>query len=58
MVEEIRSTEQLDPDLKQRFQKQVLSPEESARKLMHLLQSDEFQSGAHIDYYDLPEVPH
>ncbi|XP_055486978.1 sepiapterin reductase-like [Leucoraja erinacea] len=46
-----------DPELRQMFvdmhrQGQLLSCQESARKLLEILAKDEFESGAHIDYFD------
>jgi sepiapterin reductase len=55
MVTEIRSAPNLDATLKPHFQKKLLDPEDSANKLIHLLSSNDFESGAHIDYYDLPD---
>ena len=54
MVTEIRAADRLDATLKPHFQKQLLHPDDSAKKLIQLLLSDNFESGAHIDYYDLP----
>jgi hypothetical protein len=34
-------------------QKQLVQPRDSARKLVALLQKNEFTSGAHLDYYDV-----
>jgi sepiapterin reductase len=56
MVTEIRSAPALDANSEIFFQKQVLDPEDSAKKLMRLLLIDDFESGAHIDYYDLPDT--
>ena len=55
MVEELRAAEHLDPTLKPNFHTKQLDPEASARKLIRLLLGDKFESGAHIDYYDLPD---
>jgi sepiapterin reductase len=55
MVTEIRSSAELDADLRPHFDKKLLDPEDSARKLIKLLVSNEFQSGSHVDYYDLPD---
>jgi sepiapterin reductase len=55
MVTEIRSAPNLDANLKLNFQKKLLDPEDSAKKLIRLLSSNEFESGAHIDYYDLSD---
>ncbi len=56
MVTEIRSAPALDADLKPNFQKQLLDPEDSAKKLIRLLLINDFENGAHIDYYDLPNT--
>eukprot|EP00934_Nitzschia_sp_Nitz4_P000135 Nitzschia sp. Nitz4//scaffold1_size375055//202962//203830//NITZ4_000279-RA/size375055-augustus-gene-0.717-mRNA-1//-1//CDS//3329541054//135//frame0 len=56
MVQEIRSAPELDADLKKNFEQPVLQPEWSARKLLRLLQENTFENGAHIDYYDLPDL--
>ena len=55
MVTQIRQAEDLDSHLKPNFDKQLLDPDDSAEKLIRLLISDGYDSGAHIDYYDLPE---
>ena len=56
MVTEIRAAiTNLHDSLKPHYQKPQLDPEDSAKKLVHLLISNEFESGAHIDYYDLPD---
>jgi short-subunit dehydrogenase len=55
MVTEIRQAPALDDSLKPQYEKTQLSPEQSAQKLVKLLLSNDFASGSHIDYYDLPE---
>jgi sepiapterin reductase len=55
MVTEIRSSAELDSDLRPHFDKKLLDPEDSAKKLIKLLLSNEFESGSHVDYYDLPD---
>lgn len=55
MVTEIRSSAELDGDLRPHFEKKLLDPEDSAGKLIKLLLSNEFESGSHVDYYDLPD---
>jgi sepiapterin reductase len=55
MVEEIRAAQHLDSALKPNFENKVLEPEQSAKKLIRLLSTNSFESGAHIDFYDLPE---
>ncbi|KAL7525432.1 hypothetical protein ACHAWF_001356 [Thalassiosira exigua] len=47
----------LDDDLHDFFQSskrenKLVMPDDTAKKLVRLLSSDEFQSGAHVDYYD------
>jgi sepiapterin reductase len=56
MVTDIRSASALDADLKPNFQTQLLDPEDSAKKLMRLLLINDFENGAHIEYYDLPDT--
>jgi sepiapterin reductase len=53
MVIEIRLAPALDAGLKPNYQKQLLDPKDSAKKLMRLLLINDFENGAHIDYYDL-----
>uniref|UniRef100_A0A7S0BEN0 Uncharacterized protein n=2 Tax=Rhodosorus marinus TaxID=101924 RepID=A0A7S0BEN0_9RHOD len=36
-------------------QQAAIRPENSARKLMYLLERNEYKDGAHIDFYDLDE---
>lgn len=56
MVKEIRANiGKLDPSLHEPYSKPQLDPVDSARKIFDLLERDEFPSGAHIDYYDLPD---
>ena len=59
MVTEIRDNiAHLDASLQDHYRKPQLDPMVSARKLLRLLQQgddDAFESGAHIDYYDLPD---
>jgi hypothetical protein len=55
MVEEIRANlEKLEESLREPYSKPQLDPMDSARKIFNLLNLDEFESGSHIDYYDLP----
>jgi sepiapterin reductase len=54
MVTEIRAAKDLDDSLRPHYAKEQLNPEDSANKLIQLLLSNDFESGAHIDYYDLP----
>jgi sepiapterin reductase len=54
MTQDIRDSDGLDPILQSKFQTtKLLDPEDSARKLIELLDTNEFESGSHIDYYDL-----
>ena len=54
MVSEIRAASALDETLKPAFKGKQLDPVDSATKVIKLLISGNFESGAHIDYYDLP----
>jgi hypothetical protein len=57
MVGEIRANvEKLDETLRESYSKPQLDPVASARKILDLLKRDEFQSGSHVDYYDLPSA--
>jgi hypothetical protein len=60
MVTEIRDNlERLDVSIQPHYQKPQLDPMDSAIKLFRLLlhaEDDMFESGAHIDYFDLPEI--
>lgn len=53
MTEEIRACKQLDAGLKPAFQKKLEDPMDSARRLVELVKEDTFESGSHVDYYDL-----
>jgi sepiapterin reductase len=50
---ELRTADGLSSDLKLQFQQTLIDPDVSARVLVKLLQDDTYESGAHIDYYDL-----
>jgi sepiapterin reductase len=54
MVEEIRAAPKLDPSLKPAFAKKLIEPHQSAMKLVELVLSDKFETGSHIDFYDIP----
>jgi sepiapterin reductase len=54
MVEEIRAAPKLDPSLKPAFAKKLIDPHESALKLVELVLLDKFETGSHIDFYDIP----
>lgn len=48
----------MDPELRSRLQKlnsegELVDCGTSAQKLLSLLQRDTFQSGAHVDFYDI-----
>merc|ERR1712238_76391 len=55
MAKEIRKkADELDVDLKPHFQKKLLDSYDSAMKLIRVIDKNEFDTGSHIDYYDLP----
>ncbi|OEU21839.1 hypothetical protein FRACYDRAFT_267066 [Fragilariopsis cylindrus CCMP1102] len=54
MTTAIRNADQLDIDLKPHFQKELLDANDSALKLIKLVDENTFDSGSHVDYYDLP----
>jgi sepiapterin reductase len=54
MTTAIRNADQLDIDLKPHFQKKLLDANDSALKLIKLVDENNFNSGSHVDYYDLP----
>lgn len=57
MVDEIRANlDRVDASLQPGYRQQALDPIDSAQKLFRLLEEDDFASGSHIDYYDLPDV--
>jgi sepiapterin reductase len=53
MVNELRSAEDLDTDLKSNFLQQLVNPDDSARELALKVLERGYESGEHIDYYDL-----
>jgi sepiapterin reductase len=56
MTQEIRaasSSERLDESLRPHYARQLVQPADSARVLVDLVQKDEFDSGQHIDYFDV-----
>lgn len=53
MANELLSNPQLDVTLQRQFQNALLDPVDSARVLVDLLEEDTFESGAHIDYFDV-----
>ena len=56
MTKNIRESSGLDSSLKSEFEKPLLDPRDSARRLVKLLASDNFENGAHVDYYDLDNL--
>ena len=55
MAQELRNAADLDKTLQVNFNKPLLKVQDSARKLMRLLKENSYESGAHIDYFDLQE---
>ncbi len=57
MTDSIKESEGLhETELQDSFrQTQMLDPKDSAKKLIRLLETNEFESGSHIDYFDLPD---
>uniref|UniRef100_A0A7R9WRZ6 Sepiapterin reductase n=1 Tax=Craspedostauros australis TaxID=1486917 RepID=A0A7R9WRZ6_9STRA len=55
MINEIRDTEALDETLRDSFQQKQLRPIDSAKKLIRIVQKDEYESGTHLDFYDVPD---
>jgi sepiapterin reductase len=53
MTTEIRAAQQLDKSLKPHYDKQLVDPADSSRVLVKLLVEDSFESGSHVDYFDL-----
>ena len=53
MTNALRAEERLDADLKPHFQKQLIDPNDSAVVLVKLVMDNDFESGTHIDYYDV-----
>jgi hypothetical protein len=54
MTMQLRSAPDLDGNLKTFFQKnKLIDPIDSARVLVRLVLDDAFESGQHIDYYDM-----
>ena len=54
MAEVIRRAPQLDERMRPHFEKQLVDPADTAGALVQLLVEDKFESGSHIDYFDLP----
>jgi secernin len=57
MTQQLRNATTLDANVQKNFDKQLLDANDSAMKLIRLLDRNDFPSGAHIDYYELPENP-
>jgi sepiapterin reductase len=53
MATELRSAEDLDTDLKSNFQQQLVNPDDSALVLAKKVLERDYDSGEHLDYYDL-----
>ena len=53
MTEEIRQSEHLDERLKPHYDKKLIDPDDSAARLVQLVLEGTFESGQHIDYFDL-----
>lgn len=53
MSMELRQAEALDANLKPHFARQLIDPMDSAAVLVTMLQKDTFESGSHVDYYDI-----
>ena len=54
MTNEIRQAHDLDTQLKPQYQKKLIEPRDSAARLVKLvMDGSSFESGQHIDYYDL-----
>ena len=53
MTQQLREADTLHASLKPHYQKTLVDVHDSARALMDLLQSDMFDNGQHVDYYDL-----
>jgi sepiapterin reductase len=60
MTAALRQAEKLDPDLQSFFcdsakKGELVSPQDTARRMAKLVWKNEFESGSHIDYWDLPD---
>jgi len=53
MTQQLRTSEALHATLQPHYQKTLVDVNDSALALVRLLQSDNFTSGQHVDYYDL-----
>ena len=53
MTTEIRRASALDVSLKPHYDKTLVDPNDSANKLVELVNSGNFNSGDHVDYFDL-----
>lgn len=55
MTTDLRQAPSLDDSLKPHYAEQLVDPDDSAQKLVELVQNGKFESGQHVDYYDLLE---
>jgi sepiapterin reductase len=55
MTNEIRDAPNLAVELRPHYERKLVDPDDSARSLVRLLCKDEFMSGSHVDYFDLPQ---
>lgn len=53
MTNEIRESPGLETSLRPLYEKTLVDPIDSARALVHYLSADDFQSGTHVDFYEL-----
>jgi sepiapterin reductase len=58
----LRHEEKLDPELQSFFRGshekgELISPDDTACRMVKLVWKNEFESGSHIDYWDLSDIP-